>query len=291
MSTVRMWRDAGGSVRTGWKVAAFLVLSALSVVLAAVLTGMFIPVDNGQPWPVVGLAALLILGLTRVFDRGRVGVPKRVRVGWFLAGALVGVAVVCGLAWGLMLDGVLYWLPNAAFTGSLAVSGTVYFFFAVLMEELVFRGYVLRRLAESVGPKVAVGGLAVLFGGYHLVNLGTDPSVKAGGVELVWTAAGPAIGAVVFGVAALRSGGIALPLGLHLGWNWTQWQFFAFPADDNPVGLWRPLVTPEHAADPIVFKVGYVVAMGVLLGVVLVVTRRGGLLGRRAAGSGVVWSI
>jgi hypothetical protein len=47
--------------------------------------------------------------------------------------------------------------------------------------------------------------------------------VKSGGLELLWTSAGPAIGAVVFGVAALRTGGIALPLGLplglHLGWN------------------------------------------------------------------------
>lgn len=266
-----MWRDAGGSVRAGWKVLAFLGLSAGAVVVAAVLTGMFLPIDSGQPWPVVAVAAVLVLGLTRVFG-GKWRRFEWTRLVWFAGGALVGAVVVCGLAWGLMLGGVLYWQPNRAFTGALAVSGTVYFFFAVLAEELVFRGYALRRLAESVGPRVAVGVLALVFGGYHLVNLGTDPSVKSGGLELLWTAAGPAVGAVVFGVAALRTGGIALPLGLHLGWNWTQWQFFAFPTDDNPVGLWTPIVTPS--VDPVVFKIGYLVAMAVTLGVVLLGTRR-----------------
>jgi hypothetical protein len=76
----------------------------------------------------------------------------------------------------------------------------------------------------------------------------------------------------VFGVAALRTGGIALSLGLHLGWNWTQWQFFSVPGDDTPMGLWSPLLVPT--ANPIAFQVGYVVAMAVALAAVLLGTRR-----------------
>ncbi|WNV88754.1 CPBP family intramembrane glutamic endopeptidase [Umezawaea sp. Da 62-37] len=262
-----MWRDASGSVRTGWKVAGFLALSAASVVVAAFLAGMF----GGGTWQVVALAAVLVLGLTRIFE-GKRPRARGTSLAWFAVGSVVGTALVCGLAWGLMLHGVLYWVPNRAFTGPVALTGTAYFFFAVLVEELVFRGYALRRLADSLGPKVAVGLLAVGFGGYHLVNLGTSTSVKSGGLELLWTAAGPAIGAVVFGVAALRTKGIALPVGLHLGWNWTQWQFFSVPGDDTPMGLWSPILVPT--ANPIAFQVGYVVAMAVALAAVLLATRR-----------------
>ncbi|GAA2687743.1 hypothetical protein GCM10010428_60960 [Actinosynnema pretiosum subsp. pretiosum] len=266
-------------MRIGGKVVAFLGLSAAAVLLSALVTGVLVPVEDGQPWPVVAVAAGLVLLATRWFEGAWRGLgPGR----WFGPGLLLGVAAVGLLAWGLMLDGVLRWTPNAGFTAPLALTGTAYFCFAVLLEELVFRGYALRRLAEVWGPKVAVGGLAVLFGGYHLLVLGAAPSVKSGGFgELLWTAAGPAIGAVVFGVAALRTGGIALPVGLHLGWNWAQWQFFAFPTDDNPVGRWTPLVTP--GVDPVVFKVGYVVVMALVLGAVLLVTRRREPRGRAVA--------
>ncbi|WP_344619850.1 CPBP family intramembrane glutamic endopeptidase [Dactylosporangium salmoneum] len=219
-------RGRTGSVRVGWKVAGFLVLCAASVTAATVLVGMFAPPwasKDGQAWPVVALAALFILGSTRLCLRmeGRRAVSFRPRFTHLAIGLASGVALVGLLAWALMLAGVLYWQPNRGFSASLMLSGTAYFCCAVLVEELVFRGYALQRLAEGVGSRAAVALLAAAFGGYHLLTLGTSPSVKAGGADLLWVAAGPAIGAIVFGVAALRTGGIALPVGLHLGWNWT----------------------------------------------------------------------
>jgi membrane protease YdiL (CAAX protease family) len=279
-------RNQAGTVRAGWKVAGFFALCLASVMGAAVLAGMFAPAwasRGGQPWPVVGLASMFILASTLVCLRleGRrlsrlALLPGRAQFAYLVVGLVMGVALVGVLAWALMLDGVLYWQPNGGFTAELLASGTAYFVFAVLVEELAFRGYALRRLAEGVGRKAAVVILALGFGGYHLLGLGSNLSVKSGGAELVWVAAGPAVGAVVFGVAALRTGSIALPLGLHLGWNWAQWHFFTFPADDNPVGLWNPLVTPWHADHPIVFRAGYLVAMGVALLIVVLATRRGG---------------
>ncbi|MEV0563762.1 type II CAAX endopeptidase family protein [Dactylosporangium sp. NPDC050588] len=274
-------RGTNGTVRAGWKVAGFLALCGASVTFAAVLVGMFAPPwasRDGQAWPVVALAALFILGSTRLCLRleGRRAGSFRPRFTHFAIGLAGGVALVGLLAWGLMLAGVLYWQPNHGFSASLMLSGTAYFCCAVLVEELAFRGYALQRLAEGVGPRAAVALLAAAFGGYHLLSLGTNPSVKTGGADLLWTAAGPAIGAVVFGVAALRTGSIALPLGLHLGWNWTQWHFFTFPADDNPVGLWNPLVMPWHTEHPAAFRIGYAAAMTLALLFVLFTTRRSG---------------
>ncbi|MCW3819790.1 CPBP family intramembrane metalloprotease [Micromonospora sp. DR5-3] len=123
----------------------------------------------------VAVSALLIAGVWALCLRleGRSWadeglVPDGRRLGQFVAGLAGGVALVGGLAWLLMLGGVLYWQPNQSFTAPLMASGTAYFVAAVLVEELIFRGYALRRLAEGIGAIKAVVLLAAIFGGYHL---------------------------------------------------------------------------------------------------------------------------
>nr|BFE59378.1 CPBP family glutamic-type intramembrane protease [Dactylosporangium thailandense] len=284
MAIKNVFVGRAGNVRSGWKVAGFLGSSVASVMLAAVLTGLFAPawaLRDGQPWLVVTISAVLIAGVWALCLRlegwrwADVGpVPSWRRLGQFVAGLAGGVALVGGLAWLLMLGGVLYWQSNPSFTTPLMASGTAYFVAAVLVEELIFRGYALRRLAEGIGAVKAVVVLAAVFGGYHLLSIGSSPAVKHGGAELLWTAAGPLIGAVVFGFAALRTGSIALPLGLHLGWNWTQWQFFTLPGDDNPIGLWTPLISAHYAGNPVPFRIGYLVAMSLALVAIALLTRR-----------------
>ena len=36
---------------------------------------------------------------------------------------------------------------------------------------------------------------------------------------------GPGTGAILFGIAALKTKGIALPIGSHTGWNFGQWSW------------------------------------------------------------------
>jgi len=79
---------------------------------------------------------------------------------------------------------------------------------AALAEELVFRGYPLRRLADAVGPVVATALLGVGFGVAHLGN----PNVTALGTVNVGIAA-------VWLAAAFFAGGMPLAWGLHFGWN------------------------------------------------------------------------
>ena len=55
----------------------------------------------------------------------------------------------------------------------------------------------------------------------------------------------PTIGGLLFAWAAVRSGGLALPLGLHLGGNWIQASVAVFAPQAVPgaaeatAGLWR----------------------------------------------------
>jgi len=80
---------------------------------------------------------------------------------------------------------------------------------AALAEELMFRGYPLRRLADAVGPAPAMAVLAVLFGLAHAKN----PSAT------VFSTVNVALAAVWLSFAFFSTGGMALAWGLHFGWN------------------------------------------------------------------------
>src|SRR5205085_7038454 len=86
----------------------------------------------------------------------------------------------------------------------------------LLPEELLFRGYGFRQLRAFAGDHVALGLSAVAFGAYHLIGSG-DYAMGA-----VWRFATPALGGIVFGIAAMRTRGLALPIGLHWGANWVE---------------------------------------------------------------------
>jgi membrane protease YdiL (CAAX protease family) len=121
-----------------------------------------------------GLMAMLAIGLAFVIDRATV----RYTGDWSL-----WPRVVLPLAVGLLL--------------------------AALGEELMFRGYPLRRLADAIGPLPAMLTLAVLFGLAHAKN---DHAT-------VFSTVNVALAAIWLSFAFFSAGGMALAWGLHFGWN------------------------------------------------------------------------
>jgi membrane protease YdiL (CAAX protease family) len=121
-----------------------------------------------------GLMAMLAIGLAFVIDRATV----RYTGDWSL-----WPRVVLPLAIGLLL--------------------------AALGEELMFRGYPLRRLADAIGPLPAMVILAVLFGLVHARN---DHATLFSTVNV-------ALAAVWLSFGFFSAGGMALAWGLHFGWN------------------------------------------------------------------------
>ena len=57
-----------------------------------------------------------------------------------------------------------------------------------------------------------------------------------------------ALGSLVFGMAFFRSGGMAMPIGLHLGGNWVQANVLGFAVQQDPPSLWKMALSPEQAA-------------------------------------------
>jgi membrane protease YdiL (CAAX protease family) len=81
-----------------------------------------------------------------------------------------------------------------------------------LMEELLFRGYAFFRSLKAVNVRIVILATALLFGLYHYNDQTTVINVLLG----------PGIWGVVYGVSAYISGGLAVPLGIHIAANFMQ---------------------------------------------------------------------
>jgi membrane protease YdiL (CAAX protease family) len=114
----------------------------------------------------------------------------------------------------------------------------------VVVEELLFRGFLLRALRAVSGDRAAIVLSALAFGAYHVVG------TRYWAMGAVFQFLMPTVGGLLFAWAAVRTGGLALPLGLHLGGNWVQTSVAAFsaasPAAEPMRAVWR---IPISASD------------------------------------------
>jgi len=78
-------------------------------------------------------------------------------------------------------------------------------------EELLFRGYGFQTLLAATGPFATILPVGVIFALLH------ERNPNASSLGIVNTAAF----GILFGYAYLRSRDLWLPIGLHLGWNFT----------------------------------------------------------------------
>ncbi len=81
-----------------------------------------------------------------------------------------------------------------------------------LMEELGFRSYAQRELADKHGVWISQIAIAIAFALYHVLS----------GWALSLSFSGPFVWAFIFGLTALWSGGIAMPTGIHFALNILQ---------------------------------------------------------------------
>lgn len=83
-------------------------------------------------------------------------------------------------------------------------------FHSAVWEELVFRGLLVRCLADWKGPRLATAASAAIFGGMHgLLDGGSWWSAVAVGLEA----------GVLLSVVFLAGRDLWLPIGMHAGWN------------------------------------------------------------------------
>ena len=167
--------------------------------------------------PRTGLARGLLLGLAVGAAMAALAVALAVLGGQ----AVVRARAEPGTVWG--------WAAGAA---PLAVG----FLFAALTEELMFRGYPLRRLAAGIGARPATAVGAIGFGLAHLGN----PSATA------FSTINVALAGVWLATAFFSPGAMPLAWGAHFAWNATLALGFAAPVS----GYDFPLPALAYHAGP-----------------------------------------
>lgn len=189
-------------------------------------------------------------------------------VGGIGIGAVASVAAIVVLAFRgpLTLDIGVYGVGTESVgLGMAAVSVLLVFVLANnVFEEVLFREIVLRQTARGVRSRkvpirwaavVALVVSTVIFGAFHLFARGIAGAVTSG------------VGGILFGVAYLVSGRLALPIGVHFGGA----AFSAIVREELGDGLMLPTVLrAEFSAEQEVFIGTELWLVRVLVGVGLI---------------------
>lgn len=197
----------------------FLLLCPLVLIFTAPLSKGYSPLVGMF---VIGIITSILTFLLTVFfvrwDGLRlrdVGTSVGAKTPAHLAfGFLIGIAIL------LMQDFFIYAGGHARWSirtphDSIAVIllALAAYFLLALREELAFRGYSLRRIGTAKGMWLSLLIMIIAFTLEH----------AAGGWTWSRALMGPPAGALLFGMAAIATRGIAVPLGIHVAFNFGQW--------------------------------------------------------------------
>jgi membrane protease YdiL (CAAX protease family) len=240
------------------RIVVFCLACAMVLVLGSPLTASL-----GKPWSDVVLAAVaipIVFALTLLFVRWEglrlrdVGVvPGRKTLSRVLLGFVIGL-FLAGLHAALVLayeHQKPIRVPGQSF--ALVLVNLLLYSMVAIREELAFRGYPLRSLTYAIGAWKSQIIIAIIFSLEH----------AAGGYT--WTQAffGAGVGAILFGVAALKSKGLALPIGIHTAWNFGQW-CIGFKSER---GIWQVIIPKEYELKhEQVSMICYLIVMGLAIG-------------------------
>ena len=239
------WNVQERRLRAGWRVLVFLVMT---VVVAAVdgrveaglagrLPDLYEDLVRALVFALLIAAALYLA--SRVLDHRRMrdyGFHFRtwwIELGFGLVlGALLqfGVlAVELAVGW-VTVTGSFAPSPGQPFVATILV-GVVVVAAVAFGEEASYRGYPIKNLAEGVararwGIVIAVVIPAVFFGLAHATN---ENATWLSVFNIV-------IFGLLFGTGYLLTGELALPIGLHFGWNFVQGFVFGVVASGRQYG-------------------------------------------------------
>lgn len=257
--------EGGGRPRALWRLigqfAAFLALTAVlssaltAVWLAAGSTGLGGSVQSTGASPaffLVGSLASLLAVFASLWLAGRFldrrpfrDFGLRLSGGWVVDlffGMFLGALLMTGIfliqwsaGWVSVTGAFETMEPGTQF--ALAILLPVGIFVCVgIYEEMLSRGYQLRNVAEglnypAIGPRAAVVAAWVLsstvFGLLHLFN----PNAS------LLSTFNIALAGLLLGAGYVLTGELAIPIGLHITWNFFQGNVYGFPVSGlNPLG-------------------------------------------------------
>lgn len=235
--------DPDGRLRNGWWILVFIALFLASRAVYTPVSRALQALGTDTAW-LEPLRFAFLLGVTWICMRLRgerlSGVGFRLDRRWARElglGATLGIAcalLVVALIWAA--GGARFELDPSRSVATLAY-GAYVFLFVALFEETLFRGFLFQRLVAGAGPWIAQIALGLLFATSHWGN----PDMH--GATLAWATIELFLGAVLLGLAYLRTRSLALPIGIHFGWNWAHGYVLGFGVSGfDHAGWFRPLL-------------------------------------------------
>ncbi len=224
----KLLRNDNGQLRNGWWILLFIAIFLASQLVYHPVSRGLQQIGARKEW-LAPLPVVFVLLVTWICMRLRrqalSGVGLRLDATWL-------GQVLCGIAFGavemlavaaliFLAGGVRFELDPARAVAALA-HGVWFFAWVAVLEELLFRGFVFQRLVDGIGAPMALLLAASLFTLAHWGNPGME------GSTLAWATIDNGLGAILLGLAYLRTGSLALPMGIHFGWNWTQGSVLGF---------------------------------------------------------------
>lgn len=222
------------------------------------------------------------------FEGKRLGVlgfdAPAARARQLAAGVLVAGLAVVVQQLGLAVVADVPWRLNPAADAALLGRSVRWNVNSVLYEELLFRGYLLYQAIRRLGTRRGVLLAAGAFGVYHWFSYG----VFGNPVMMAFVFAFTGAFGLMLALAFAKTGSIALPIGLHLGWNVVSYVGFS----TGPLG--PGLLVPGNGAARLEATGGAAFLLNMVLPLVLVaavcgyLTRTYGRDGKAASEAPVV---
>ncbi len=218
---------AGRWAAVARKIAFFAAL--LAAYIGAQLGRMWAVRHAGADWSELGAALLLsaallglYAGLARSLERRTAQelAPGAIEAA---GGLLLGIALFSSVFGLLHLMGVAHWRGvSARFDVVPILSVSI---LAAVGEELALRGGLFRLLEESFGTATALALSAIVFGLLHALNPGAT---------VISTASIALEAGVLLAAAYALTRNLWFPIGLHLGWNFTEGGIFGVSVSGGP---------------------------------------------------------
>jgi membrane protease YdiL (CAAX protease family) len=215
-------------VRNGWWIALFVGLIILTQPIYKPIKQGLGGLGISDTWlePVSFLLILLVTWICVLIRKESLtDVGLGINLRWFkglISGTLVGITmllVTAGIIW--IIGGVTFELDAQRSIEGLTY-GLYIFLIGSLVEEILHRGFIFQRLIDGLGIWWAQLLMASLFALGHWGNPGMD------GLTQLFATLDLFLISIIFGLAYLKTRSLALPIGLHLGWNWAQGDILGF---------------------------------------------------------------
>lgn len=215
-------KNSEGQLRNGWWILIYFLLMALMIFPLAFMAKQS---DGAVPiWQqaiVSVIAAFALQRLRRQPNAEMWGAFDQNWLKFLVYGMVLGAVLMLIPALALFVFGIVTFNRNALDL-QLIFNGLFICASVAITEELIFRGVFLARLKAGVGVIFAQLLVAAYFWLTHSGNPGMEGSIKVLASINIFCAS------ILFGIVYLRTGGLAMPIGMHMMANFVQGTLLGF---------------------------------------------------------------